>query len=67
MAIPKIAAMHQPQELRLAIDMAPSTMKSMIATGVSQAWILVCSAVAPVAKGRGLCESELRRRAGFRA
>ena len=32
-AMPKIAAMHQPQEIRFAIAMAPSTMTRMIATG----------------------------------
>ena len=36
---------------RLAIAMAPSTMTKMIATGMSQARILVWSAVAPVVKG----------------
>src|SRR5580704_7571795 len=40
-AIPKIAAMHQPQEMRFAIAMPPKTMTRMIATGVSQARILV--------------------------
>src|SRR6202035_5212317 len=50
-AIPKIAAMHQPQEIRLAIAMAPSTMTRITATGVSQASMLVCSAVAQVMKG----------------
>src|SRR6202040_3167278 len=32
-AIPKIAAMHQPQEIRFAIAMPPKTMTKMIATG----------------------------------
>ena len=40
-AIPKIAAMHQPQEMRFAIAMPPSTMTRMTATGVSQARMLV--------------------------
>ena len=39
--------MHQPQEIRFAIAMAPSTMTRMTATGVSQARMFVCSAVAP--------------------
>src|SRR6185437_3059585 len=55
-AIPKMAAMHQPQEIRFAIAMAPSTMTRMIAMGVSQERILVCSAVAPVMKGE-VCAS----------
>ena len=32
-AIPKIAAMHQPQEIRFAIAMAPSTMTRMTRPG----------------------------------
>src|SRR6266853_2234619 len=51
MAIPKIAATHQPQEIRFAIAMAPRTMTRMTATGVSHARRLVSSAVAPVRKG----------------
>src|SRR6266446_4820588 len=50
-AMPKIAATHQPQEMRFAMAMAPSTMMRMIAMGVSQARMFVCSAVAPVRKG----------------
>src|SRR5205823_5023850 len=50
-AIPRIAAMHQPQEMRFAIAMAPRTMTRMTATGVSHARRLVSSAVAPVRKG----------------
>jgi hypothetical protein len=50
-AIPKIAARHHPQDIRFAIAIAPSTMTRIIAIGVSQAMILVCSAFAPVMKG----------------
>ena len=50
-AIPKIAPRHQPQEIRFAIAMAPSTMTRMTAIGVSQARMLVCRAVAPVRNG----------------
>ena len=49
--MPKIAAIHQPQEIRFAMAMAPSTMTRITATGVSQASMLVCSAVAPVMNG----------------
>src|SRR5437763_1219333 len=54
-AIPRIAAMHQPQEMRLAIAMPPSTMTRITATGVSHARILVCRAVAPVMNGEAAC------------
>jgi hypothetical protein len=37
--------------MRFAIAIAPNTMMRMIATGVSQARMFVCSAVAPVRKG----------------
>jgi hypothetical protein len=50
-AIPKMVAMHQPHEIRFAIAMAPKTMTRMMATGVSQAKIFVCSALAPVKNG----------------
>ena len=50
-AIPMIAPMHQPQDIRLAIAMPPNTMMRMTATGVSQARMLVCSELAPVKNG----------------
>jgi hypothetical protein len=50
-AIPKIAAMHHAQEIRFAIAMAPKTMTRIMATGVSQARMFVCSAFAPVKNG----------------
>jgi len=43
--------MAQPQEIRFAIAMAPSTMTRMMAMGVSQARMFDSSAVAPVRKG----------------
>lgn len=49
--IPMIAAIGQPQEIRFAIAMTPSTMTRMTAIGVAQARILVCSAFAPVRNG----------------
>jgi hypothetical protein len=49
--MPKIAAMHHPQEMRFAIAIAPSTITRITATGVSQARMFVCRAVAPVMKG----------------
>src|SRR5580698_3481849 len=51
MAIPRIAPMHQPQLIRFAIAMPPSTITRMMATGVSQASMLVCSELAPVMNG----------------
>ena len=51
MAIPKMAAMHQPQEIRFAMAIPPNTMTKMMATGVSHARMLVCKDVAPVMKG----------------
>src|SRR4029077_16874950 len=50
-AMPKIAARHHPQDTRFAIASAPSTITRIIAIGVSQAMMLLCSAVAPVMKG----------------
>jgi hypothetical protein len=50
-AIPKIAAIHHPQEIRFAIAIPPNTMTKMTATGVSQVRMLLWSAVAPVEKG----------------
>src|SRR2546430_13222090 len=55
-AIPRIAPIHQPQDMRLAIAMAPSAITRMMAIGVSQARRLVCRAVAPVRNGE-LCAS----------
>src|SRR5437764_5372892 len=55
-AIPRIAPRHQPQDIRLAIAMAPSAITRMMAIGVSQARRLVCRAVAPVRNGE-LCAS----------
>ena len=49
--------MHQPQDMRAAMAMAPSTMTRMIAIGVSHARMLVCSAVAPVMNGEADCAS----------
>src|SRR5262249_41381453 len=51
MAMPRIAAMHQPQEMRFAMAMAPSTMTRMMAMGVSQARMFASRAVAPVMNG----------------
>src|SRR5690606_33064 len=50
-AIPRIAPMHQPQEIRFAMAIAPSTMTRMIAIGVSHARMFACSDVAPVRNG----------------
>src|SRR5437762_9991361 len=55
-AIPRIAPIHQPQDMRFAIAMAPSAITRMTAIGVSQARMLVCRAVAPVMNGE-LCAS----------
>src|SRR5215469_10696055 len=54
MAMPRIAPIHQPQDTRFAMAIAPSTITRMIAIGVSQARMLLWSAVAPVMKGE-LC------------
>src|SRR6185312_15739346 len=51
MAIPRMAPIHQPQEMRFAMAMPPSTITRMIAMGVSHARMLVSRAVAPVRKG----------------
>src|ERR1700727_965114 len=51
MAIPRIAPMHHPQLIRFAIAIPPSTITRMMATGVSQASMLVCSELAPVMNG----------------
>ena len=51
MAIPRMAAIHQPQEIRFAMAMAPKTITRMIAMGVSQSRMFVSRAVAPVMKG----------------
>src|SRR3984893_18178578 len=50
-AIPRIAPMHHPHDIRFAIAMAPSTITRMTAMGVSHARMFVCSAVAPVMNG----------------
>src|SRR6266446_1756250 len=50
-AIPRIAPRHHPQDRRLAIAMAPSTITRMTAMGVNHARMFVCSAVAPVMNG----------------
>src|ERR1700733_4823553 len=51
MAMPKIAPMHHPHDIRFAIAMPPSTITRMMATGVSHARMLVCRELAPVRKG----------------
>jgi hypothetical protein len=56
-AMPNMAAMHQPQEIRFAMAMAPSTMRRMIAIGVSQARILDWRAVAPVRNGEACAKA----------
>src|SRR6202044_3969475 len=50
-AIPKIAPIHHPQDIRFAIAIPPRTITRMMATGVNQARRLVCNAVAPVMNG----------------
>src|SRR6185312_1877102 len=59
-AMPRMAPRHHPQESRLAIAMPPSTMMRMMATGVSQARMFACSAVAPVRKGDASCDHASR-------
>src|SRR5258707_1479659 len=51
MAIPKIAPIHHPHDIRFAMAMPPSTITRMMATGVSHARMLVCKELAPVMKG----------------
>src|ERR1022692_1545441 len=51
MAIPTIAAIGQPHEMRLAIAMIPKAMTRMTAMGVAHARMFVCRALAPVRKG----------------
>jgi hypothetical protein len=51
MAIPKIAPIHHPHEMRFAMAMPPNTMTRMIAIGVSHARMFVSRAVAPVRNG----------------
>jgi hypothetical protein len=43
--------MHHPHDIRFAIAIPPSTITRMMATGVSQASMFVCSDVAPVMNG----------------
>src|ERR1700733_1750540 len=50
-AIPRMAAIHHPHEMRFAIAMAPSTMTRITAMGVSHARMFDCKAVAPVMNG----------------
>src|ERR1700680_1897142 len=50
-AIPRMAAIHHPHEMRFAIAMAPSTMTRITAMGVSHARMFDCRAVAPVMNG----------------
>lgn len=50
-AIPNMAAIHQPHEIRFAIAMAPRTITKMMAMGVSQERMLLSREVAPVRKG----------------
>jgi hypothetical protein len=50
-AMPNIAAMHQPHEIRFAMAMAPSTITRMIAIGVSHARMFDWRDVAPVRNG----------------
>src|SRR5262249_55925595 len=50
-AIPKMAPIHHPQEIRLAIAMPPSTMTRMIATGVSHSRMFSWREVTPVRNG----------------
>src|ERR1700678_2500606 len=56
MAMPKIAPIHHPHDIRFAIAMPPSTITRMMATGVSQARMLVCRELAPVMNGE-VCAS----------
>src|ERR1700742_734035 len=51
MEIPRMAPSAQPQLIRFAIAMPPSTMTKMIATGVSQASRFDCNELAPVKNG----------------
>src|SRR5579871_4610075 len=50
-AMPRMTAMHHPHESRFAMAAPPSAITRMIATGVSQANMFVCSALAPVMNG----------------
>jgi len=50
-AIPKIAPIAQPHEIRFAIAKAPSAMTKITAIGVSHAKMFACRAVAPVKNG----------------
>src|SRR6202035_2175493 len=50
-AIPRMAAIHHPQEIRFAMAIAPSTMTKITAMGVSHARMFDCRAVAPVMNG----------------
>jgi len=50
-AIPTIAAIGHPQEIRLAMAIIPSAITKMTAMGVAHARMLVCSELAPVKKG----------------
>ncbi len=50
-AMPKIAPMHHPHDIRLAIAIPPRIITRIIATGVSQARMLVCRDEAPVKNG----------------
>src|ERR1700693_2596253 len=52
--MPRIAPIHQPQDIRFAIAIPPRTMIKITAIGVSHAMMLLCRAVAPVRKGE-LC------------
>src|SRR6185437_14291719 len=60
-AIPKIAPIHQPQDMRFAIAMAPRAITRMTAIGVSQARMLLWSAVAPVKNGDAWAEASAGR------
>src|ERR1700729_1424779 len=50
-AMPIIAPIHQPQEIRFAIAMPPKTMMRITATGVSHARMFDCREFAPVKNG----------------
>src|ERR1700689_4224407 len=51
MAMPRMAAIHQPHDMRFAMAMAPSTITRITALGVSHASMFDCRAVAPVMNG----------------
>ena len=50
-AMPTMAPIHQPHDIRLAIAIPPNTITKIMAIGVSHARMLVCRAFAPVRNG----------------